>query len=87
MFARVTISEGRDGERTGMGRHMPAVGQQRHGPEYRTAHDLDDHHRSGEPNHQPSPPLVTVVARAKENVIMAPSLERIAVHQLFLSIY
>jgi hypothetical protein len=45
-----------DGER--MRRHVPAVGEQRHGSEDRASRDLDDHHRDGEADDQPGSALV-----------------------------
>ena len=40
-----------------MGAHVPAVGKQRHRVERDPCGNLDDHHRGGDPNDDPSAPF------------------------------
>ncbi len=75
------IGERGNGQRRGVGGHVPAVRHQRHGAEQRAADNLRHHHRGGEDHHCPSAPLVAVVRLAEEHVIVGPGLEGVAVHQ------
>lgn len=49
-----------------MGRHVPAVCHQRHGPVERSCRDLDFHHSAGDSDHQPGAPLVALMIVAKK---------------------
>ena len=83
MAAREAIGEGCDGQRPGMGRHVPAVGQQGHRAEDRAARDLDHHHGGGETDYQPRAPFVAIVRGAQEDVVVTPVVERVAVHDAY----
>ena len=69
-----------DAERRGMGRHVPAVGQQRHRAEQRSCHDFADHHDRGQRDHEPGAALVARVFRTEEHVVVGPSVEGMRVH-------
>ena len=58
LAARKEIGERGDAERSRMGRHMPAIGKQRHRAEQRSRHDLADHHDRGQRDHKPGTALV-----------------------------
>jgi len=45
------IRRGRYEEREDMRTHMPAVGQQSHRVRHQAGHDLDDHHRGSDSDH------------------------------------
>jgi hypothetical protein len=69
--AGVAIGERGEQERAGMGGHVQPVRDQRDRAEQNSADDLADHHQAAEPDHQPSPPLVLLVAFAQEGVGVA----------------
>ena len=50
--------------------HVPAVGEQRHRTEERTANDLADHHRERQRNDPPGAPRVAVVVLAEIDVLV-----------------
>jgi hypothetical protein len=60
----------------GMGRHVPAVGQQRHRAEDRAAGDLGHHHGRGQADDHPGAPLVAVMRLAQEDVLVRHSDRR-----------
>ena len=69
--AGVAIGQRGEQERAGMGGHVHAVRDERNRAEQYPAGDLAHHHETAEPNHQPGPPLVLLVALAQEGVGMA----------------
>ena len=79
--AREAIGERGDAQRAGMGRHVPAVGDHRHGAEQRAADDLRHHHDGGQRHHEPDAPLVPVVPGAEEQVGMLPGFHRLGMHE------
>ena len=85
VLAGEAISERRNGERCGMGRHVPAVGHQRHGPEDRPCDDLGDHHRRGQAYHEPGAPLMSVVVLPEEDVLVLPIVQGMVVHLFALA--
>jgi hypothetical protein len=78
--AREEIGKCRDAERRGMGRHVPAVGKQRHRAEQRSRHDLANHHDRGQRHHEPGAALIAGVFRAEVDVIVGPSVEGMRMH-------
>ena len=77
---RILISECGDGERRGVRRHVPAVGEKRHRAEHDAADDLGDHHRGCQPDDEPGSPLIAGVPRAQKNVLVCPRIESAGVH-------
>jgi len=63
-----------------MGRHVPAVGNERDRAEQGAADNLGDHHESGERHDAPSAPLVLIVMRAEEAVILRPRIDEMRMH-------
>ena len=72
----------RDGQGGDMGRHVDAVGNDRHRPVDCASHRLDHHHGRSERHHEPGAPLVLLVLLTEEQVRMAPLLDRVRVHGL-----
>ena len=66
----VKISQRGDQHRRRMGRHMPAVGNQRHRAEADAGYDFHHHHDRGERNHQPGAAFVAFMVFAQEDVVM-----------------
>ena len=64
---RKEIGQRGNAQRRGMGRHVPAVGEQRHRAEQRSRHDLADHHDRGQRDHEPGAALVAVVRGAQSS--------------------
>ncbi len=67
------IGGGGNSEGRGVGGHVPAIGQQRHRAEYRSAGDLADHHDGGQRHDEPRPPLIARMLlcrkkRARESI-------------------
>jgi len=80
MPARKTIGQSRQSHGAGMGRHVPAVSQQRHRVEPGTGGDLHHHGDRGQPDHHPGAPLVLFVLAAQEIVGFEPGFVRVAAH-------
>ena len=80
MPPREQIRRRRDADGERMRRHVPAVGEQRHGSEDRASRDLDDHHRDGEADDEPGSALVARMPRAEEHVLVRPAIEGVRVH-------
>ena len=76
LASREQIGQRGDAERRGMGRHVPAVGQQRHRSEQRSRHDLADHHDRGQRHHEPGAALVARMFGTEEDMIVGPLIER-----------
>ena len=74
------VGDGGDGKRRHMGRHVQAVGDQRHGAEQRAAADLGDHHHDGEENHRPGPAFMQRVLGTQKVVGVLPLCERLDLH-------
>ena len=53
-----------------MGRHVPAVGNQRHRAEDAARGDFDHHHRGGDGDDQPGPALVSLVIVAQVDMLV-----------------
>ncbi len=66
MSSRILISQRGDRQRTGVGRHVNAIRQQRHRPEDHPRRDLDDHHDERDGDHDPRTARITIVVRAEE---------------------
>ena len=81
MATGITIGQRCDAESHGVGRHMPAVGQERHRTEHAAADDLGDHHPQRQPDHEPGAAFVTRVMRAEEVVIVGPVIQRVRMHR------
>ena len=75
-----TVGECGDAEGAGVGRHVPAVGDDRHGAEHRAADNLGNHHRRRERYHAPGAEFVPVMPGAKKNVAVPPRLDGMGVH-------
>ena len=63
-----------------MGRHVPAVRNQGHGPEDAAADDLGHHHGCSYRNDGPRPALMAIVFLAQEHVLVTPLLKGVTVH-------
>ncbi len=68
MAARILIGQCGDRQRTGMRRHVHAVGQERHRSEDHPGGDLDDHHDEGDGHDDPRTAGVAIVMRAQKFV-------------------
>src|SRR5205085_6747388 len=64
----------------GMGRHVPAIGEQRHRAEQDAGDDLADHHDRGEDDHEPGAALVAGVFGAEKDVVVGPLVEGMGMH-------
>ena len=71
MSARVEIGERRDQHGADMGRHMPAIGEQRHRAVNRARADLDHHHDGGQRDDEPDTALIALMIGAQKNVAVA----------------
>jgi hypothetical protein len=58
-----------------MGRHVPAIGQQRHRSGEPSHRDFTNHHDGGQPDHKPDPAFVLMMAGTKKDVIMRPLVD------------
>src|SRR3546814_20874268 len=67
MAARVEVSDGGDGQRPRMRRHVEAVRQQRHRAERRARDDFPDHHDGGQRDDNSRPALVARMIRPQED--------------------
>ena len=76
----IAIGEHGDRERRDMGRHVPAVGGQRHRSESRAGDDFGHHHDPGENHYQAGPVLVTVMFIAKKIVGVLPRVDGMTMH-------
>jgi len=75
-----TVGKRRDHQCGDVGRHMRAVGDDRHRTEQAAADKLDHHGGGGQCHHQPGAPLVVGVFLAEEDVAVAPTIERMGMH-------
>ena len=73
---RKEIGQRGNAQRRGMGRHVPAVGEQRHRAEQRSRHDLADHHDRGQRDHEPGAALVARMFWTEEQMVVGPLIER-----------
>ena len=81
MLPREHIGQRRNAECCGMGRHVPAIGQQRHRSEDRAGGDLSHHHDDGQHDHEPGPALIMGVLRPEEHVVVSPLVEGVRMHR------
>ena len=86
MPARIGVGEGGDDERGGMGGHVQAVGNQRHGTPEHPANNFGGHHRDAEHHDSPAAPLVSVVVSPEEYVFVSPLVDRMGVHGFLASL-
>jgi hypothetical protein len=75
MPTRECIGDRGNPERRGVGRHVPAIGQQRHRSEKRARDDLADHHCRSQRHHEPGTALVPIVLRTEKYVIVRPLVD------------
>jgi hypothetical protein len=68
---REAIGERGGAERARVGRHVHAVGEQRHRAGEQTRDDLDHHHSGGKRDHPPRTALVHVMRRAEKDMMMS----------------
>jgi hypothetical protein len=78
--AGVAIGERGNGKGAGVGAHVPAVGDERHGAVDGAADNLDRHHRRRQTDDEPCAPLVSLVAHAKKHMFVAPCIQTLCVH-------
>lgn len=84
MPARKAIGEGGNRERRGVGRHMPAIGEQRHRSEQHAGGDFGDHHDRGDHDNEPYPALVLRMRHTQKDMPVLPGVERVGVHARLL---
>ena len=72
MAARQPIGRRRKSQRADMGRHMHAVGEQRHGAEHKARGDFDHHEGGGQRRDQPGALFRMRMALAEKDVAMRP---------------
>jgi hypothetical protein len=82
--SRKQIGQGGDPERGSMGRHVPAIGQQRHRSGEPPPRDFTNHHHRGQPDHEPDAAFVLMMAGTQKDVIVRPLVDRMGVHGRFL---
>ncbi len=75
MTLRIGIGDRGDAERARMGRHVKAVGEQRHRVEDETGGDFRHHHHGGEGDHPQRAARILVVPFAKENMAVRQCLD------------
>ncbi len=73
--AREQIGDAGDPEGRGVRRHVPAVGQERHGAEKRSRNDLAHHHDDGQRDHEPGAALVARMLRPEEHMVVGPLIK------------
>ncbi len=78
MAAGEQISKPGDRQRRDMGRHVPAVGDERDRAEQRAADDLGHHHDRRQRDHAPGAPLMRAVMLRRERCDYASTDRRIA---------
>ena len=76
MAPGIAVGEGGDTERTGMGRHVEAVGKQRHRACEIAGGDFANHHGESQDDDDARAPGIVVMCRAKEIVIVRESFDR-----------
>jgi hypothetical protein len=69
VFSGGAVGNGTQANGHGMGTHVPAISQQRHGVVPPAGEDFDHHHRGGNPHHETRTALGGLVARI-ENVVV-----------------
>ncbi|ETI63625.1 hypothetical protein C100_11860 [Sphingobium sp. C100] len=69
MAPGIAISGRRDGERTGMGRHVKTVGQKRHGAGQPAKGDFDQHRYRSQPYDPQGPLGILVVPGAQIDMV------------------
>ena len=74
------VGQRRNCQRSGMGRHVEAIGQQCHRAIDRAGNDLADHHRRGQGDDDPGAARIAVMVFAKKYMIVPQGFERFAVH-------
>ena len=83
--SRKQVGQGGDPERGSMGRHVPTIGQQRHRSGEPSHQDFTDHHDRSQPDHEPGPAFVLMMAGTQKHVIVRPLVDRMGVHGRFAS--
>ena len=68
--ARIAISQRRQEQGAGMGRHVQAIGDQRDGPEKNPTHHFQRHHDAAEPDYSPGLPLRTRMPFTEKDMAM-----------------
>lgn len=76
----VSIGQRRNADGRSMGRHVPAIGKQRHRTENRAADNLAGHHREGQADNEPGAPFIARMRGAEKDVIVRPVVERMRMH-------
>ena len=77
MTTRIPIGKARDRKRSCMGRHMEAIGKQRHRAKDHTGDDFSDHHDGGQCDNNPCAPFVAGMIPSEEDMRVAPVLNRL----------
>jgi len=71
----IKISERRDRQRSGMGRHVETIGEKGHRAERRPRDDFADHHHGGQGDDDPCPSFVAGMIRTEEDMPVPPGVD------------
>ena len=71
----IGIGDGCDTERADVGRHVEAVGEQRHRMEGEARDNFADHHRCGQRHDPQGPPGIFVMAGAEKHMVVGQRLD------------
>lgn len=80
--ARELIGERGKPKRSRMGRHVYAVGEERHRAEPEASCDLHPHGGSGQRHHEPQASFVARMIATQEAMVLAPGIERDGMHAI-----
>eukprot|EP00913_Durusdinium_trenchii_P021378 g20091.t1 len=86
VLAGIGIGHGRDQHGAGVGRHVPAVGRERHGAEDGSGDDFRQHHGRRQCDDQPDLLLVALVVAAQKGVIVTQAVDGIG-HRIVLLVH
>lgn len=88
IFSGIGVGKRRQQQGAGVRRHMKAIRHQRDRSIQQTADDLDHHHDAAQDDHEPGPALVSLMAFAKEHMVVRRSAARLlVVHEQLFSFY